>query len=118
MTKNYFTAEEEMCKCGCHSGGFLPDFRDMLNQAREIAGVPFVVNSGFRCEEHNRNIGGSETSSHLVGCAADIKVKDSYTRERILEGLIKAGFTRIGIGKDFIHVDNDFTKPKNCVWLY
>ena len=70
--KNYFTKEEEWCPC-CHQGGLLPDFRERLNNAREIAGVPFVLNSAFRCEDHNREVGGSSSSSHLVGCAVDIK---------------------------------------------
>lgn len=118
MTKNYFTEKETMCRCGCHSGGFLPDFREKLNKARELAGIPFFVLSGFRCEEHNRNVGGSETSSHLIGCAADIKAEDSRKRFIIVKALLDAGFTRIGIGKDFVHVDDDFCKDKEVIWLY
>lgn len=115
--KNYFTREEEWCQC-CHSGGLLPDFRDKLNNARELAGIPFVLNSAFRCTDHNKDVGGSCTSSHLVGCAVDIKCTDSRSRWLIVQALIAAGFNRIGIAKSFIHVDDDMTKEPNLIWEY
>lgn len=117
MTKNYFSRKEEWCPC-CHSGGLVPDFREKLNKAREIAGVPFVLNSAFRCETHNADVGGKYTSAHLAGLAVDIKAEDSRTRYLILKGLFAAGFHRIGIGKTFIHADDDLTKPAGVVWLY
>lgn len=117
MTKSYFKLEEQVCPC-CKTGRFAPDFLDMLNQAREIAGIPFIINSGFRCESYNKKVGGTERSAHLVGCACDIKTEDNYTRKVVLDSLLKVGFNRIGIGKNFIHVDNDFTKPQNVIWLY
>lgn len=115
--KNYFSKKEEWCPC-CKQGGLLPDFRDKLNQAREIAGIPFVLNSAFRCDTHNAEIGGSQSSSHLVGCAVDIKCSDSRNRYLILNALIRIGFNRIGIAKTFIHVDDDMTKPSELIWMY
>ena len=117
MTKNFFSRNEEWCPC-CHSGGLVPDFREKLNKAREIAGVPFVLNSAYRCERHNAEVGGSETSAHLFGVAVDIRISDSRERFCVLKGLFAAGFHRIGIGKTFIHVDDDLTKPKEVCWLY
>ena len=115
--KNYFTMEEEWCPC-CQSGGLLPDFRDKLNKARELAGIPFVLNSAFRCTEHNKDVGGSCTSSHLVGCAVDIRCTNSRSRWLIIQALIAVGFNRIGIAKSFIHVDDDMTKEPNLIWEY
>ena len=115
--KNYFSRKEEWCPC-CKQGGLLPDFRDKLNRAREIADIPFILNSAFRCESHNRDVGGSRTSSHMIGCAADIKCTDAWSRYKILDALIRVGFNRIGIGKTFIHVDDDTQKPAGVVWLY
>ena len=114
---NYFKQSEECCPC-CGAGGFLPDFRDKLNKAREIADIPFIINSGFRCPSHNAEVGGSQTSSHMIGFAADIKCTDGWSRYKILDVLIKVGFSRIGIGKTFIHVDDDTQKPTGVVWLY
>lgn len=39
---------------------------------REHFGKPIAVTSGFRCQELNRMIGGSSTSSHMKGQALDI----------------------------------------------
>lgn len=88
-----------------------------LNQARQHADTPFKINSGFRTVEHNKKIKGSKTSSHLKGVAVDISCKNSIDREKILYGLIQAGFKRIGIAKTFIHTDLDTHKPYS-IWLY
>jgi uncharacterized protein YcbK (DUF882 family) len=89
-----------------------------LDQAREIAGVPFVITSGIRSFDHNAAVGGSPTSSHLTGHAVDLRVRSGGERHAILHGVMEAGFDRIGIGGTFIHVDNDKTKPANVVWVY
>ncbi len=34
---------------------------------------PIIINSAYRSWEVNKRAGGSSTSNHLVGCAADIK---------------------------------------------
>jgi len=93
------------------------DFVNDLDRARGYAGVQFRYNSTIRCKEHNDFVGGgSKTSSHLKGLAADIEVRSSYERFRILHGLKKSGFTRFGIYKNFIHVDGDPDKPKELIW--
>lgn len=96
----------------------MPDFRDKLNKARQIADVPFILTSAFRCAAHNAEVGGAETSAHLAGLAVDIKCTDAWTRCKILSALFAAGFNRIGVGRTFIHVDDDLTKPQGVVWLY
>jgi len=80
--------------------------------------VVYVLTSSWRSKVVNREAGGKSDSAHLKGYAVDIMAKDSRTRHAILHGLLKAGFTRIGIGEDFIHVDNDPKKPPNVVWNY
>ncbi len=42
-----------------------------LEIVREVLGHPIVITSGYRCPEINRLVGGSETSAHLEGLAAD-----------------------------------------------
>jgi phage terminase large subunit-like protein len=91
-----------------------------LQRAREIAGAPFDIRngSGWRCEEHNREVGGTPESSHLTGHAVDIPAWSSEQRFAIINGLIKAGFKRIGIAKTFIHADDSAGKPQNIMWTY
>ena len=93
------------------------DFLEKLDYARGNAGVPFKINSGFRTIEWNQRVGGRVGSSHLKACAADVHCNNSASREKILCALIKAGFTRIGVGKTFLHCDNDPLKP-SAIWLY
>tara|TARA_R100001440_G_scaffold26785_1_gene43770 strand:- start:937 stop:1293 length:357 start_codon:yes stop_codon:yes gene_type:complete len=102
------------------SSGELMDYNFMvrLEKAREIAGVPFVINSGFRSEAHNRKVNGSSRSSHLRGYACDISCKDSLTRWIIVNALLEAGFKRIGIAQTFIHVDADPKKIDQVIWTY
>ena len=45
---------------------------NVLDPLRERWGVPIYVNSGYRCPALNRKVGGSSTSYHLRGMAADI----------------------------------------------
>lgn len=47
----------------------------LLDPFREFFGHPIIVNSGFRNEELNRLVGGSKTSAHRLGYAADIHVE-------------------------------------------
>ena len=90
----------------------------MLDDARGIAGIPFVINSGYRTNEHNRKVGGVSGSSHTKGYAVDIRCIGSNSRHVIVNALMKAGFNRIGIGNSFVHADNDPMKVKNVIWLY
>ena len=93
------------------------EFLELLDCAREEAMTPFRITSGFRTKEHNDHVNGVSSSSHLKGCAADISCTSSSQRSIIVRALINVGFTRLGIAKSFIHVDNDSTKP-DAIWLY
>lgn len=93
-------------------------FLDKLDLARGYANTAFKINSGFRTAHNNAVVGGKSTSSHLKGLACDIHCNDSTKRFLIISALIRAGFTRIGIAKTFIHVDFDLQKSQNVIWTY
>ena len=114
----YFKDSEFECKCKNCGKNVNSELKIMLDTARGIAGIPFVVNSGARCEEHNAKVGGSKTSSHLTGLAVDIAVQNIGVRYKMLSALLQAGFNRIGIADTFIHVDIDRNKPAHAIWLY
>ena len=44
-----------------------------LEELREKAGQPIIINSGYRSPQLNKAVGGASTSNHLTGCAVDIK---------------------------------------------
>lgn len=113
----HFDWEEFKCPC-CGKVHMDIDFLEMLETARVIAGVPFAINSGYRCEKHNKEV-GSESVNHLSGRAADIHCADGPSRRKMLKGLIAAGFERIGIGKNFIHADSmDRIGMPKSFWVY
>ena len=114
----YFTDTELRCKCGCGLENTTSLHKSMLYTARELAGISFVVTSGSRCEKHNKEVGGKPNSDHLTGEGTDIKCTVSGNRFIILEAAIKAGFTRIGIGKTFIHLGSSEKHPQEVIWLY
>ena len=93
------------------------DFLHKLDEARELAGVPFKITSGYRSPQHNLDVGGRVGSSHIKGLAVDIACTNSDHRQKRLTALIQVGFKRVGIGKSFLHTDLDTSKP-NAIWLY
>ena len=117
MTRN-FTRQEFACKCGCGFDAIEPSLVDDLQNIRDRFGGPLIINSGCRCVTHNENTGGSPASAHLRGMAADIACKSSDERFELVR-LCVTIFQRIGIGKDFVHVDIDKDeKSQYIMWLY
>ena len=47
----------------------------VLDPAREKYGKPIYINSGYRCPELNRKVGGAKRSYHLQGRAADLDTR-------------------------------------------
>jgi len=92
-------------------------FLAKLDEAREYAGIPFIINSAYRSPTHPESI-KNPTSSHIKGLAVDISVKDSRTRFLVLDALLVVGFSRVGISNSFIHVDLDMDKSQNVIWTY
>ena len=111
----YFTLEEFTCSC-CGMEWMEEETLGKLDGAREVAGVPFVVTSGCRCENQNRMVGGASSSAHLVGRAADISARYSTVRLAVVVGAIEAGFNRIGIYRNHVHMDDDPNAPPGVMW--
>tara|TARA_Y100000310_G_scaffold274715_1_gene290893 strand:- start:840 stop:1205 length:366 start_codon:yes stop_codon:yes gene_type:complete len=118
LTKN-FSKHEFACKCGCGQENMHYGFVLALQRVRNNVTGKIKINSGFRCRKHNasKKVGGKPTSSHLKGIAVDIACKGSKKRHELLF-LLGHEFNRIGIGKDFIHVDSDHVKANNVIWVY
>lgn len=53
----------------------------LLDPIREAWGSAIIVNSGYRCEELNKAVGGSKTSVHKLGWSADIRPKNEKMEE-------------------------------------
>jgi hypothetical protein len=77
----------------------------MLDDAREIAGIPFIITSGIRTQEENAELDMPNSKGHLDGFDVDILCLDSIQAFLIVLGAYKAGFKRIGHGTRHIHLD-------------
>ncbi len=122
MTKN-FSIKEFECKCGCE----MPDdvlvnitkLAHQLQYVRDNVAMPIIINSAYRCQEHNAKVGGSKTSQHLLGKAADITIQSLKPAEVfvLIEDLIDMGhMLQGGLGlyeeKGFVHYDIRKTKAR------
>ena len=119
ITAKYFSEEEfKSCSPSCSLQDMKQTTMSKLDTAREIAGIPFVLNSAFRSSAHDRSRGRSGTGAHTLGRAVDIRCNTDRNRFLILEALLKAGFHRIGVSKTFIHADDSQGHSQDIVWLY
>ncbi len=50
---------------------------NVLQPLRKMYGKPIKINSGYRSEAVNKKVGGSPTSSHCKGEAADLDCEDN-----------------------------------------
>ena len=109
----FFNADEFACKKCLDKGIYYLKFDMTLIQhvhfIREAVNHPLMVVSGTRCEKHNKECGGSKSSYHLVGGAADI-MSNKVTYKKIYLTAEKLNHVG-GIGTypddnpQFVHID-------------
>ena len=118
MSKYKYFTEEEFLRCKPSSSlyGMSERLLRMLDEARELAGIPFRITSAIRSYDYEIFHGRSGKSSHCIGKAVDIACSDSHSRLLIVWALLAVGFSRIGIYSRHIHVDNDDLK-NDCLFL-
>jgi len=116
----HFSIEELQCPC-C---GYLEadmTFLEVLEDIREQVGRPFVISSGYRCQEHNFKIGGASTSRHLYGRAVDIVTAGwasddlHYLMFELTSVHHDEWNTGIGVYKKHIHFD--FRESADSLWI-
>ena len=112
-----FKPEEFACRCGCGQFMLSPLLVQHLYDARMMAEIPFVIQSGYRCPVHNARVTESRDSAHPDGLAADIRATTMTTRYAILKSLFAVGFPRIGIAPWGFHADICSRRPQG-VFFY
>ncbi|NRA68538.1 MAG: DUF882 domain-containing protein [Pseudobacteriovorax sp.] len=92
-------------------------FMDKLQALRDEFDHPMIITSGFRSPEHNKAVGGSKNSRHLVGEAVDISTKgmSAIRKHKLLELAFAFGFNGIAQAKTYVHID---TRKTNSTWTY
>jgi len=112
----YFSEKEFACKC-CGKININPLLIEKLDKLRSIYGNPIYVSCGYRCPDHNREVGGVENSQHTLGNAADIYVDGNYEEffRLVLDSCL---FNGVGYYPNelFVHVDIRGGKPNEYRW--
>lgn len=91
-----------------------------FGEIRDKAGVPIVLNSGFRPESVNRAIGGARLSQHVQGLAIDIAPANGsgislHKLYEIVCGVAKTGGIGKGMHRGFVHRDR---RPNRSVVIF
>lgn len=116
LSKNFKVAEFA-CKCGA-CGDILIDERlvEFLQAIRNRFGKSVVITSGYRCKDHNKRVGGSSTSYHVRGQAADI-VTVGVSPSAVAQFAESIGVLGVGLygasDGSFVHID---TRKSKLYW--
>lgn len=104
--------------------GLNEEFVAKLDQARQLADIPFRITSGLRTPEKNQSVVGSvPDSAHLKGLAVDLRVENSHEVSLIVDAAKAVGITRRGIYVDkafqpvHVHLDIDTEKVADVVFI-
>lgn len=91
---------------------------NLLDPIREKLGRPVRVTSGYRPPKLNKAVGGSSTSNHLTGCAADIHTgNDSTDNIKIIEALLQLGYSYDEIIAEGAYFDKN-DKLISAKWIH
>ena len=80
----------------------------VLEPLRATYNKPIYVTSGFRCKQVNAKVGGSKTSQHLYGQAADLVCDNNEELFNIAKALIENGTISVG----------QLINEKNFSWIH
>lgn len=105
LVAEHFKLKEFRCNNGARNIKLDPQLVELCQKIRDELGKPLHVNSGFRTEGYNREIGGAQKSQHVRGTAADLTPRGGVTVRQLY--LVAKKFNPGGLGgyDNFVHVD-------------
>jgi len=119
----HFKPRDFTCKCDgfCdHADVISLDLVAKLDRICDLIELHITITSGTRCQRYNRKVNGTPGSPHVAqegeSHAAHVRSPNASFRFAFLAAALPM-FKRIGVGKDFIHIDDDPTLPPNVIWL-
>ena len=63
--------------------------KELLEPIRALFGRPIHITSGFRCVDLNTRVGGSATSQHVRGEAADFVISGYQSQDKQVEAVLR-----------------------------
>lgn len=115
ISKNFRSKEFDCHGKGCCSMTQIDEkLVEYLQKIRNHFNKPVTITSAYRCEKHNKSVGGATKSQHMLGNAADIVVSGVASRE-VAKYAESIGILGIGLyetSKDgyFTHIDTRTAK--------
>lgn len=115
ISKNFQYKEFDCHGKGCCSTTIIDEkLVEYIQRIRDHFGKPITITSPYRCEVHNRRVGGATKSYHMQGKAADIVVQGISSREvaKYAEsiGILGIGLYETSADGYFTHIDTRTTK--------
>ena len=115
ISKNFQFKEFDCQGKGCCSKTIIDEkLIAYVQQIRDHFGKPVTITSPYRCEVHNKRVGGATKSYHMQGRAADIVVQGVSSREvaKYAEsiGILGIGLYETSADGYFTHIDTRTTK--------
>ena len=115
LSTNFSSTEFDCHGKGCCSTTQVDEkLVEYLQKIRDHFGKPVTITSPYRCEVHNRRVGGATKSYHMQGRAADIVVQGVSSREvaKYAEsiGILGIGLYETSNDGYFTHIDTRTTK--------
>lgn len=86
---------------------------NVLQPLRDAVGKPIRINSGYRSPKVNEAVGGSKTSDHMFGRAADIELWiDGVNKNQLLFDKI------VELGLPFKQMIDEFGSESEPAWIH
>ena len=90
---------------------------NVLQPLRDNWGKPLHINSGYRCPELNRAVGGKPTSQHLKGEAADVACDKPVELARLAAAMCLP-YDQMIIYPTFVHISHRLKGQQRAQILY
>ena len=90
---------------------------EVLQPLRDAWDKPLHINSGYRCPELNKIVGGTSTSQHLKGEAADIACDDPLAMAQLAYDL-GLPYDQMIVYPTFVHFSHKLAGEQRRMVLY
>lgn len=115
LSNNFYVSEFACHGSGCCNDVLIDDkLVEHLQKIRDHFGKEVITTSGYRCEKHNKNIGGASNSYHARGQAVDFYIRGVEPAEiaKYAEsiGVLGIGLYETDADGHFVHIDTRTTK--------
>lgn len=124
-TKNFNSQTDPKlkCTCGhlkCDKRSISQEHLERIQKARDLAGFPFFITSGGRCEHHPNEIHRTTPADHQKCQAGDIAVSGGLQRGAVVKAGLESGCNAIGVAKTFIHLGYrpELAPGQIIMWTY